>query len=98
MGNPVRVEISGGNVVIDAELLAPLLDVAAAEIPALMREQAITSICERGVDIHEGRFRLSFFYKNRRVRLSVDSAGRVLQHGTVDFGDRDLPPQLRRPG
>jgi hypothetical protein len=97
MDEPMRVEIAGGSVVIDARLLGPLLDVAAADVPALMREQAITSICERGVDAHEGQFRLSFFYRNRRVRLNVDSEGRVLRHGTVDFGDRQMPPQLHRP-
>jgi len=92
------IEIADGDIVIDAGLLAPLLDVAAAEVPDLMRRQAITSICERGVDAHEGQYRLSFFHRNRRVRLTVDAAGRVLQRMTVDFGSRDLPPQLRRPG
>ncbi|MGO3934266.1 DUF6522 family protein [Rhodopseudomonas pseudopalustris] len=94
----MQVEIADGNIIIDANLLAPLLQVAAAEVPALMRAQAITSICERGIEEHEGHFRLSFFYRNRRVRLRVDPMGRILQRMTVDFGDRTLPAQLRRPG
>ncbi len=94
----MQVEIAGGEIVIDAGLLAPLLDVAAADLSDLMRSKAVTGICERGVDADEGHYRLSFFYRNRRVRLNVDPAGRVTQRMTIDFGERDLPPQLRRPG
>ncbi|MCB1446079.1 MAG: hypothetical protein KDJ87_09860 [Rhizobiaceae bacterium] len=94
----MQIEISAGEVVIDARILAPLLDVAAEDVLDLMRKQAITSLCERGVDAHEGHYRLSFFYRNRRVRLSVDPAGQVLQHTTIDFGERELPSQLHKPG
>lgn len=71
----MRVEITGGEIVIDAEVLAPLLNVAAVDVPELMRRHAITSICERGVDAHEGNYRLSFFYLNRRVHLRVAPTG-----------------------
>lgn len=93
----MRIEIADGDIVIDAGLLAPLLDVAEAEVPGLMRSKAITSICERGIDAHEGHYRLSFFYRNRRVRLSVDPTGQVTQRMTINFGERALPPQLHRP-
>lgn len=93
----MQVEIADGDIVIDAELLARLLDISAAAMPELMRRREITTICERGIDSDEGRYRLSFFYRNRRVRLSIDSAGNVLQHSTIDFGDRPLPEQLHRP-
>ena len=73
----MRIEIAEGDIVIDAEELAPLLNVAANDLPELMRTKAITSICERGVDDHEGHYRLSFFYRNRRLRLSVDPSGQV---------------------
>lgn len=94
----MRIEIAGGDIVIDAEELAPLLNVAANDLPELMRTKAVTSICERGVDDHEGHYRLSFFYRNRRLRLSVDPSGQVTRRMTVDFGERALPHQLRRPG
>ncbi len=94
----MRVEISDGDIVIDANVLAPLLDVAAADVPELMRKQAITSICERSIDAHEGHYRLSFFYRSRRVRLGVDPTGRILQRTTIDFGERDMPHRLHRPG
>ena len=94
----MHIEITDDDIVIDARLLAPLLKVATEEVPDLMRKQAITSVCERGVGAHEGQYRLSFFHRNRRVQITVDSTGRLLQRMTLDFGNRHLPPQLRRPG
>lgn len=94
----MQVEISGGEIVIDAEVLAPLLDVSAMDVPELMRRHAITSICERGVDADEGHYRLSFFYRNRRVRLGVAPSGQIVQCMTIDFGERKLPTQLHKPG
>lgn len=94
----MQVEISNGDFVIDARLLGRLLDLPVPELKELMRSGAVTSVCERGQEAHEGQYRLSFFYGNRRLRLTVDTAGQVLQHSTVDFGERPLPPQLHRPG
>jgi hypothetical protein len=79
-------------------LLGDLLAVAPAEIPALLRAGAITSLCERGTGADEGRFRLSFFYRNRRARLHLDAAGCILRRGVIDFGEKRLPTQLRRAG
>jgi hypothetical protein len=92
----MQVEISDTTVLVDATLLVDLLDVLPVNVPALMREHAITSVCERGIDTHQGEFRLSFFYRNRRARLSVDGSGHVLRRSIVNFGDRPLPKALRR--
>ena len=70
----------------------------ASRVPILMRERAITSVCERGVDENEGEFRLSFFYRNRRARLSMDPTGRIIRRSAIDFGDRPIPDALHRPG
>jgi hypothetical protein len=94
----MRIEITDGDFLVDAELLADLLGVNASDIPALMQTQAITSACERGVDNHHGQYRLSFFYRNRRARLSVDTAGHVLHRSVIDFGSQPLPRALHRPG
>jgi uncharacterized protein DUF6522 len=92
------VERSGNTFLVDAELIGELLDIPAARVPILMREGAITSICERGVDDHEGEFRLTFFHRNRRARLSTDVTGRVLRRSIIDFGDHPIPDALHRPG
>ncbi len=94
----MQVEVTDGEILVDAVLLGELLDVAPGEIPTLMRARAITSICEKGADAHEGEFRLSFFYQNRRARLSVDKSGHILQRSTIDFGQQTLPRALHSSG
>jgi Family of unknown function (DUF6522) len=92
-----RIEFCGGDIVIDVKLLGELLGLPASRVSALMREGSITSVCERGIDDHESEFRLTFFYLNRRARLSTDMTGRILRKSVIDFGGRPLPELLRRP-
>ena len=63
----MQVEIPSREIVIDAGVLAPLLDIAAADVPGLTRRA--TSICERGIDAHEGQYRLRF--RNVPIRLLI---------------------------
>jgi Family of unknown function (DUF6522) len=92
------VELSDNAFVVDAALVGELLDLPAETVRVLMREGRITSACERGVDEHDGEFRLTFFHRNRRARLSTDLAGRILRRSVVDFGDRPLRDALHRAG
>lgn len=62
---------------IDAALVAPRLGLRVAEFRQLMEQRRITVLCERGVGEDAGRYRASFYYADRRVRLVVDAAGRV---------------------
>jgi len=94
----MNVEVRDGEFVVDAKLLGDLLDIPPADVPALMRERSITSICERGVDAHAGQYRLSFFYRNRRARLGIDRDGHILRRTSIDFGERPLPASMHRPG
>lgn len=91
-----QVDIEDGTFYVDTSILGELLALSPAEVPELMRSGAITSVCERGIDTHAGEFRLSFFHKSRRVRLSVDDAGHILRRSVVDFGDQPLPRAMRR--
>ena len=92
------VEFSDNTFLVDAALIGELLHVPQTRVPALMREGCITSACERGMDEHAGEFRLSFFYRNRRARVSTDLAGRILRRSAIDFGDRPIPDAMRRAG
>lgn len=94
----MQVEIDDKAISVDAAILGELLEVLPADVPALMRDHAITSVCERGIDAHQGEFRLSFFYRNRRARLSVDGSGQVMRRSIIDFGDRPLPRTLHGQG
>ena len=92
------VEIGDGAISIDATIVGRGLGLEPRQLLRLMRDGAITSVCEQGVDDDSGRYRLTFFHEGRRLRLIVDSSGGVLQHSVIDFGDRPLPESLRRYG
>ncbi|MGO4562545.1 DUF6522 family protein [Rhizobiales bacterium 3FA27D7] len=94
----MQIEIGTNGILVDAKLLADLLRLDPATVHALMKAQEITSFCERGIEEHEGQYRLSFFYGNRRARLNVDAAGNVIQRSMIDFGEAALPRQLHRTG
>lgn len=66
---------------IDAALVAPGLGLAQAEFRQLMEQRRITVLCERGTGADAGRYRASFYYGERRVRLVVDRRGRVIGDG-----------------
>lgn len=93
-----RVARDNGAFQVDASILGRDLDLEPSALQALMREGQITSMCERGDDADAGRHRLTFFYRNRRLRLIVDEAGNILQRSAIDFGERPLPAGMRRPG
>ncbi len=92
------VHVESGGFVVDAHLLAGLLNLPAAEVQRSMREGRLTGMCEEGVDEHRDQFRLTFYHGNRRARLNIDRSGRILFSSTVDFGRRPLPRSLRSPG
>jgi hypothetical protein len=89
------IEICDDAFVVDAALIGELLRLPASHVQNLMRSGRITSACERGIDDHAGEFRLSFFYGNRRARLSTDVEGRILRKSAIDFGDRPIPDERR---
>lgn len=92
----MHVDIVDNAFVVEAALIGELLDVPAADVPALMRSHAITSVCETGVGADQGTFRLNLFHRARHVRLRIDKAGRILQRSIIDFGDRPLRRARRR--
>lgn len=93
----VVATVTQGSIEVEASAVASGLGLEAAQIPALMRRGEITSICEIGLGEDEGRRRLTFYFRNTRLSLVVDSAGRLLERGAIRFGDRPLPASLRRP-
>jgi hypothetical protein len=90
-GSGQRIEVSDNAFVVDAALVAELLQLPATRVQTLMRSGRITSVCERGIDEHAGEFRLSLFYGNRRARVSTDLEGHILRKSAIDFGDRPIP-------
>jgi hypothetical protein len=91
------IEIYDCAVHIEASVVAEGLQLAPSLVHSLMRNGEITGLCESGVDEDAGRYRLTFFHKNRRFRLVVDETGTVIRRSSVDFGDRPLPASMRSP-
>ncbi len=79
----LKIDLSQPNPTIDAEDLSKMLDVAAAEVVGLMRDGAITSRLETGIDEDAGTYRLTFWYGDVRVRFTCDETGEVLKTSRV---------------
>lgn len=80
----MRIGIVNGRFSVEAEDLAPLLGVAPAEVPLLMRRGEITGLVEEGRDADAGRFRVTFRHRGTRLRFTVDAEGNVLSRSRVD--------------
>lgn len=81
MTEPAPAQAPSPTIEIDASLVAPGLGLAQAEFRQLMEQRRITVLCERGTGTDAGRYRASFYYGERRVRLVVDRWGRVVGDG-----------------
>ncbi len=75
----MRLEPTDGGMTIDAADLARLLDLPAEDVRRMMNDGFITTRFERGEGEDAGRYRLTFFEGDRRIRLIVDGSGEVLQ-------------------
>lgn len=93
---PAVTFAGGGDVQVDAATLAGHLGLTQAQLRDGMREGSITARVERGEGEDAGRTRLTVFTPGCRLRMVVDQAGAVLSTDRVDFGDRPLPPGMRR--
>jgi hypothetical protein len=91
------IEFEEGTIQVDATIVAEGLGIEPSLVHKRMREGKITSLCERGVDDDNGRYRLTFFSENRRFRLVVDEMGNVVQRSAIEFSDRPLPVSARKP-
>lgn len=83
----MRLELNDGEFCIDAALVGQIFDLSPLAVQALMRRNDMTSICERGEGEHAGRYRLTFFYRNKRATFELDEAGRILRRSIIDFGE-----------
>ena len=78
------ISVGDEGFVIEAQILADAFHLQAADVPLQMKDGKITSRCEKGVDADAGRWRLTFFHKDRALRLTVDAAGKILARASFD--------------
>lgn len=79
-----QITRQGDGFEVAADLIAEGLKLDLGEVPQLMRAGEITTRCERGEGEDEGRWRLSFRYQGRTLRLTVDSSGTLLSRSSFD--------------
>ncbi len=84
----MKIEIIDDQPVIDAHDLGPLLGLEPAVVQAKMRQGEITSKYELGQDEDAGRFRLTFYYAGKRVRLTCAQDGTVISTICTETGAR----------
>ena len=94
MSAAMRLDRTGDGFAIDAADLGALHDLPVDEVRGLMRAGQITSRVERGEGSDAGRFRVTFTHGRRRVRLTLDGEGTVLQRSRVTT----TPPPAQRGG
>ena len=92
------ISFANGAIEVEATVIAEALDLPPEVLMTMVRSGQITSLCERGVDADEGRYRLTFFHGSKRLRVVVDGRGQIIQRSSIDFGARPLPTQLHKPG
>ncbi len=84
----MKIDLSKSEPVIDAADLALALKLEPQQVMDLMREGAITSRFETGVDDHAGTFRLTFTYAGTKVRFTCDADGHVLKTARFSKGHK----------
>ena len=84
------IERDASRFVIDAAILAEAFGLTPGEVPGLMRDGGMTSLCEKGAGKDAGRWRLSFFHGDMACRFTVDDAGTILKRARF--------PRLAGPG
>lgn len=63
---------------VDAGMVARALELEPDAFRRLMDHGHIRTLSERGVGVDEGRFRLSFYYRDKRLRIITDVDGRLI--------------------
>lgn len=73
-----EVTRKGEEFTVDAKVIAEGLGLPEHAIARGMSNGIITTRSERGEGEDTGRFRLSFFHREKVLRLTVDSTGNIL--------------------
>ncbi len=75
---------NGEEFTVDASIIADGLGLPEHAIARGMSTGAITTRTERGEGEDAGRFRLSFFHRQKVLRLTVDEAGTILSRARFE--------------
>ena len=79
----MKIDLTRPTPTIDAKDLGEVLDLDPAKVLGLMRDGAITSRFETGVDEDEGAYRFTFWYDDIQVRFTCDATGTVFKTSRI---------------
>ncbi|HLS83699.1 MAG TPA: DUF6522 family protein [Arenimonas sp.] len=68
---------------VDANLVGQALGLPPQEVPAMVEDGRIATLCERGTGEDAGHFRFTFYYGRRRLRIVTDHQGKVLPRSAM---------------
>jgi hypothetical protein len=68
---------------VDANLVGQALGLPPQEVPAMVEDGRIATLCERGTGEDAGHFRFTFYYGRRRLRIVTDHLGKVLPRSAL---------------
>lgn len=90
------ITLAGGDIDLDAALIAADLDLDCMGVLEAMRVRRLTAVCERGVAEDAGRYRVTFYYGNIRLRLIVDADGQIAERSVARLHALPRKPPLKR--
>jgi hypothetical protein len=88
----VKIEFRNGQPIVDAALIAPLMDLDVIGFQVLMQSGCIRTGVEHGTGVDAGRLRLTFQSPDWRVRLTCSGNGTILTTTRLRLG-RDARAQ-----
>jgi hypothetical protein len=93
---PIRVQ--DGEFEVDAGFLAQHFRVEPADVPTLLRNGSIQTLCERGEGEDAGCYRLSFRFGLSRLALVVDTDGNLLRRTAIYWPKNYFSPERQDTG
>lgn len=64
---------------VDARLVAGGLGLDPAQVPAMVADRRIATLCERGTVEDAGLYRFTFYHRGQRFRLVTDAFGKPIE-------------------
>ena len=86
-----QISITDKMIEIDAKLVAEGLGMHPDALRQAMQDGKVTHIVEKGEAEDAGRFRVTFYSPNRRLRLLFDAEGTLLQTSSADYSRKPRP-------
>ncbi|WP_289041717.1 DUF6522 family protein [uncultured Aliiroseovarius sp.] len=80
-----QIELANDQVRIDADIVAKAFRIDPRDLQDRMREGTITSRFEQGEGEDAGKVRLTFFSEDRKVRITADEGGNVLNCSAIPY-------------